>query len=125
MPVTSLHDLSKEKQIFGHTASAATTPVVACAISPFAGKLTKLGLVACATYTGTMSVAVAVISGGTTTAVSGSPFTLAAGPIGTTGTLVPTADTYLADGDIVTFTPSGATNAAVPAHVFGIVRLGL
>jgi hypothetical protein len=134
MPVTVLHDPIKEKQISCHCPSAATTPIVGTLPIPFSGKLLKVGATVNGAFTSTMSVAVALISNpadgvapGAGTAVAGSPFTLSGtnSAAGSMNFLVPTANTYVTDGDTLLFTPSGATGATVTANFFANVRMGL
>jgi len=95
------------------TVSAATSPVAAYAVTPCKGRIVRTYAVAEAAFTGAMAVAVAVNGGANIGAL-----TVAAGAAGASGSDAPGAPEparFVNEGDVISFTPSGATGAAVSA----------
>lgn len=106
------------------TNSIASTPLAAAVRIPFRGQVNRLGAVAHGTFTTNCSIAVAIITPvadgaapGSGTSISGAPMTLAAtnSAAGTSTSLVPTANTFVNEGDLIVFTPSGSTGTTIGA----------
>ncbi len=104
------------------TNSIASTPLAAVIRVPFRGQINRLGAVSHGAFTTDCSVAVAVIvavaggaAPGAGTAVSGSPMTLTASnsAAGTSTSMIPTANTFVNEGDLIMFTPSGSTGTTI------------
>ena len=123
MPVPSLHP-KHECTVSSACYSIGTTPRPCVITAPFTGRLDRLGAVSHGTFSGNCSVAVAIIPAvaggaapGSGTAVSGSPMTLTAAnsAAGTSSSLVPGARTFVNEGDLIVFTPSGSTGTTIGA----------
>lgn len=111
-----------EETLAASTNSIASTPLGCCIRASFRGQIMRFGAVSHGAFTTDCSIAVAVIpavAGGTApgagTAVSGSPMTLTASnsAAGTSTSMVPTANTFVNEGDIICFTPSGSTGTTI------------
>ena len=122
MALPTLHPLLHEQTFSTSTQSIASTPLACVMRAPFAGKVVKVSGVSNGIFTTDCSIAVAIIpsvAGGTApgggTAISGSPFVLTASnsAAGTSSTLIPTAETFVNEGDLVMFTPSGSTGTTI------------
>jgi hypothetical protein len=116
-----LHPLH-ERTAKTSTRSIATTPLACAVPAPFAGRIDRLAAVSHGAITTDCSVAVSIIPAvaggiapGSGTAVSGSPMILTASnsAAGTSTSLVPTSTTYVGEGDLIVFTPSGSTGATI------------
>ena len=112
------------------TQSMGGTPLAAVIRVTFRGQISRLGAVAHGTFTTDNSIAVAIITpvaGGTApgagTAVSGSPMTLTASnsAAGTSTSMVPTANTFVNEGDMIVFTPSGSTGTTIGATYTAVI----
>jgi hypothetical protein len=121
MALTLNHPTLKEQSVFCHTASSATTPIVAAGRLPFRGKVVRCTFMVAAAFTTDMSVAVAING----TAITGSPMTVTASGsgAGTMGSFVPTGANTFVEDDYITFTPSGSTGTAVPGTAEAIVQV--
>ena len=106
------------------TNSIASTPLAAVIRAPYRGRIVSLGAVSHGAFTTDCSVAVAVIAApvagvapGAGTAVGGSPMTLddTNSAAGTSTSLTPTTETYVNEGDLIVFTPSGSTGTTIGA----------
>ena len=104
-----------------YCSSIGATPVVANIYIPFRCKIGRVDAVTNGSIT-TADCSVAVALNGT--AVSGSPFIIpvATAGAGQTASLIPTAFVYANDGDVLSFTPSGASGAAVSAMFSAALR---
>lgn len=121
MALPVLHPI--DEQTFScSTNSIASTPLAAVVRVPYKGQIMRFGAVSHGIFTSDCSIAIAVIAsvaGGTApgagTAVSGSPMTLTASnsAAGTSTSLLPTAVTFVNEGDLVMFTPSGSTGTTI------------
>lgn len=121
MPIPQPHPLH-ERTVTAVTASIATTPRPCVVAVPFAGRIDRIRAAAHGAFTTDCSVAVSIIRAvaggvapGAGTAVSGSPMVLTASnsAAGTSISLVPTAATYVGEGDLIVFTPSGSTGTTI------------
>jgi hypothetical protein len=105
------------------TASIATSPVVAVIVSPVAGILRKVFAASNGTTTGTIAVAVS-INGGSDITSGG--LTIAAGAGGNNPGLdlpkIGASAHNVAEGDVITFTPSGGTGAAIAGAFTAVIR---
>lgn len=123
MALPVLHPI--DEQTFScSTNSIASTPLAALVRIPYKGQIMRFGAVSHGIFTSDCSIAIAVIAavaGGTApgagTALSGSPMTLTASnsAAGTSTSLLPTAITFVNEGDLVMFTPSGSTGTTIGA----------
>lgn len=125
------HPTLKEAKVETTTQSIASTPLACAAVAPFRGRIMSVGGVSHGIFTSDCSIAVAVIpsvAGGTApgsgTAVSGSPFVLTASnsALGTSNSLVPTAATFVNEGDLITFTPSGSTGTTIGGYFYAVIQ---
>jgi hypothetical protein len=102
------------------TASVGTAPAAAWAMAPVKGRIVRTYAVLEGTITGTAAIAVA-INGGTNIGA----LTIAAGAAGTGASDAPAAAGVARDvqeGDVISFTPSGATGASIPAQFHAVIR---
>jgi hypothetical protein len=132
MPLPNVYPLG-QRTLSASTNSIASTPLRAVVIAPFTGRLVGLSGVAHGTFTSNCSVAVAIVPAvdagtapGSGTAVSGSPMTLTAAnsAAGTSASLNPGAFTYVTEGDLVVFTPSGSTGTTIGGTFSATFRKG-
>ena len=101
--------------------SIGASPVVANIYIPFRCKIGRVDAVTNGSIT-TADCSVAVALNGT--AIAGSPFLIpvASAGAGQTATMTPTSFTYANDGDVLSFTPSGASGANISAMFFVAMR---
>lgn len=121
MALPVLHPI--DEQTFNtSTNSIASTPLACAFRAPFRGQISRFGAVAHGGFTTNCSVAIVIITPvadgtapGAGTAVSGSPMTLAAtnSAAGTSTSMVPTANTFVNEGDLIVYTPSGSTGTTI------------
>ncbi len=112
------------------TQSIGATPLAAVIRAPFRGQLKSVAAVSHGTFITDCSIAIAIITpvaGGTApgsgTAVSGSPLVITASnsAAGTSGTMVPSANTFVNEGDMISFTPSGSTGTTIGGTFFATI----
>jgi hypothetical protein len=104
------------------TTSIATTPIAAVFVAPCAGTVVKVLAGALGATTGTIAVAVGVNGGAD---VSGGLLTIAAGTNGSKSVdLAKTGASavVVAEGDLISFTPSGGTGASIPGAFAAVIR---
>ena len=101
------------------TASVGTTPAAAFAVAPVKGRIVRTFAVLEGTITGTAAIAVAINAGANIGALS-----LAAGAAGTAASDAPAAGVArdVQEGDVISFTPSGATGAGISAQFHAVIR---
>lgn len=113
---------SNELFVWGYTTSAATSPIAAHAVAGKRGYIVRTGGVIEATFTGTIAVAVTTPQAATDIGA----LSFAAGSGGTSSTDEPATQSYenryVNEGDVITFTPSGGTNATVPGMFYAVIR---
>ena len=115
----------REVYVHAFTASVAATPVAALARIPIRGRVVKVGSCLGAAITvANASIAVALISGGVSTAVGGSPYNIiqAGSAAGQVDTLIPSSPNLCNEDDAISFTPSGASSANVPCMFFAVIE---
>jgi hypothetical protein len=131
MALPSLHPLLHEQTFSTSTNSIASTPLACVTRAAFSGKVVKVTGVSHGIFTTDCSVAVAIIpsvAGGTApgggTAISGSPLVLtaASSAAGTSNVFVPTAETFVNEGDLIMFTPSGSTGTTIGGNFAVIIK---
>lgn len=129
MPVPQLHPMH-ERTVTAVTASIATTPRACVVAVPFAGRIDRIRGASHGAFTTDCSVAVSIIravAGGTApgsgTPVPGSPMVLTASnsAAGTSTSLIPTSPTYLGEGDLIVFTPSGSTGTTIGGTFYATI----
>jgi hypothetical protein len=106
------------------TTSIGATPVPAVFVSPCAGILRKVYAAAGGTTTGTITVAAAVNAGADVTAGA---LTIAAGAGARNGSNIAlphagASAVIVAEGDIITLTPSGGGGASIPGAFTIVIR---
>lgn len=106
------------------TTSVGASPVASVFVAPCAGVLRKVYAAAGGTTTGTITVAVAVNAGSDVTAAA---LTIAAGTGARNGSSVSLPHTgasavMVAEGDVITFTPSGGGGANIPGAFAAVIR---
>jgi hypothetical protein len=102
------------------TASVGTSPAAAFAVAPVKGRIVRTFAVLEGTITGTATILVAINGGGNIGALA-----LAAGAAGTATSDAPAAAGVARDvqeGDVISFTPTGATGAGIPAQFHAVIR---
>ncbi len=129
MALPVLHPID-EQTFSTSTNSIASTPLACVVRAAFRGQIMRFGGVSHGAFTTDCSVAIAIISsvaGGTApgagTAVSGSPMVLTASnsAAGTSNSMFPTAITYVNEGDLISFTPSGSTGTTIGGTFSAII----
>jgi hypothetical protein len=106
------------------TASVGTTPAAAWCVAPVKGKIVRTYAVLEGTITGTAVIAVG-INGGSD--IGTGALALAAGGAGTGASDLPAnsgGNASVNEGDFISFTPAGATGAAIPATFHAVIREG-
>ncbi len=120
-----------EQTLSCSTNSIASTPLAAVIRASFRGQINRFGAVSHGAFTTDCSVAVAIIkavAGGTApgsgTAVSGSPMTLTASnsAAGTSTSMTPSANTFVDEGDLIMFTPSGSTGTTIGGTFSAVIQ---
>lgn len=100
------------------TASVGSTPVAAWCVAPVRGKIVRTYGVLEGTITvGAAAIALAING----TAVTGA-LSLAIGVAGSGASDAPTGTRDVIEGDFISFTPSGATGATIPATFHAVIR---
>jgi hypothetical protein len=103
-----------------HTASVGTTPIAARCVSPVRGKIVKVWSVIGAAISAADATITVAING---TTVTGAAMTITQPSFaGDVDTAIPSAANDVNEGDAISFTPSGATGAAVPCQFHAIIR---
>jgi hypothetical protein len=111
-----------EWTVTAKTASVGTTPAAAWCVAPVKGKVVRTYAVIEGTITGTAAIAVA-INGGSD--IGTGALSIAAGAAGTGASDAPANANNSAavnEGDFISFTPSGATGANIPATFHAVIR---
>ncbi len=130
MAYSHTHDMLREEIAYTRTGSIASTPLACVTFAPFTGNLIRAGAVAHGSFTGDCSIAVAIIkqaapgvAPGAGTAVDGSPIVLTASnsAAGTSAFIEPQSSNYVTEGDLIKFTPSGATGTTIGATCFATI----
>jgi len=102
------------------TASVGTSPSTAWAVAPVKGRIVRTFAVLEGAITGTAAIAVAINGGSNIGALS-----LPAGAAGSVAGDAPAAAGVARDvqeGDVISFTPAGATGAGIPAQFCAVIR---
>ena len=120
MAYPSTHKLTVV-HVSAHSPSIGASPVAAYLRVPFRCSIEKLTVVANGSIT-TADCSVAVALNGA--AISGSPLTLpvAGAGAGQVASMTPTAKTYANEDDTISFTPSGASGANIPATFTAVLK---
>jgi hypothetical protein len=120
MALTVLHPLSEADAVC-HTASVATTPIVAFARAPFRGTIVKVWSILGAAITGGDAAIVTAING---TTITGGGITIAnaSSAAGDFDSAVPTALNTVNEDDVISFTSTGATGTATPCTFGATIR---
>ena len=108
--------------ITAKTASVGTTPATAWCVAPVKGKIVRTYAVLEGTITGTAAIAVAVNGGSD---IGTGALSIAAGAAGTGASDAPANANNSAavnEGDFISFAPSGATGANIPATFHAVIR---
>jgi hypothetical protein len=119
MTLTVNHPTLKEATIQAHSPSIGASPIVAYVKAPFRGKIVKLfGVTAGIITTADATVSTAVNG----TAITGGNFTItvSGAAAGQVFSAIPSGANLVNEDDAVSFTPSGASGATIPAS-FGVV----
>jgi hypothetical protein len=116
MALTTNHSLN-ETVAHGYSSSLGATPIVAYTRAPYRGIITEVGVIQNGAVTGTSTVTTAVNGA----AISGGALAVTAGSAGTLFNAQPTAVTPVNEGDVISFTPAGATGS-VTGYCYAVVR---
>jgi hypothetical protein len=110
-----------EQAVSCKTASVATTPVAAYCVAPCKGIVVRtFGVLEGTITTAAAAVSVAINGGSNIGALS-----IAVGAAGTAAEDIPTASEssrWVNEGDVISFTPSGATGSSIPANFHAVIR---
>ena len=108
-------------QLFAHTPSVGASPVAGYTRSHVRGKVIEVGVVLGGTITTADATIATTING---TAITGGSLTAtAAGSVGGSRfSAMPTAANDVNEGDYISFTPSGASGASIPATFYAVIR---
>jgi hypothetical protein len=117
MALTTPHPLSEAVVNAYSDALFGSPGTVAFARVPFRGKIVKVGVVQSAAVTGTATVTTAING----TAVTGGGLSVTGGSADTAFTASPTALNAVAEDDVISFSPTGATGAG-KGHFFAVIR---
>jgi hypothetical protein len=112
------HPILKEAFSTAYCSSIGGTPVAAYIRVPYNCRLGKLSLIPYGTIT-TADCTVTVAINGTTNANLGGTLPVSGAAAGNAASWAPAALVYAAEGDYITFTPSGASGASI-AGAFGV-----
>lgn len=133
MALPNNHPLN-ESTVSCSTNSIGATPLAAVCRAPFRGYIKQLSGVSHGALTSAdCSVAVAIITAaaagaapGAGTAITGSPMVLtqANSAAGTSITMVPTGANFVNEGDLIMFTPSGASGTTIGGTFAATIRAG-
>jgi hypothetical protein len=122
MPLPVSHPLN-DTQVDCYSASIGATPASAFVRVPSRGRLMLVGAVAGGAIT-TADAAIAVKINGVTVPAAAFTVPVAGAAAGQNVNQVPTASTFVNEDDVISFTPSGASGAAVPASFYAVIRRG-
>lgn len=112
------HPILKEMFSTVYCPSIGGTPVAAYIRVPFNARIGRIHLIPQGTIT-TADCAVTVAINGTTNANLAGTLPVSTAAPGVAATWTPLIPVYAADGDYITFTPSGASGSSI-AGVFGV-----
>ena len=104
------------------TASVGTTPAAAWCVAPVKGRVVRTFAVLEGTITGSAAIAVGINGGAD---IGTGALSIAAGGAGTGAIDSPNntgANAQVNEGDFISFTPSGATGASIPATFHAVIR---
>ncbi|HLH96435.1 MAG TPA: hypothetical protein VKW08_15070 [Xanthobacteraceae bacterium] len=113
-----------EWTVDAYTPSAGTAPAAANCVAPVKGRVVRTYAVANGATTGTMAIAVGINGGAD---IGTGALAISAGSGGIAASDLPTnsgGSAQLNEGDVITFTPSGASGASVPAQFTVVIREG-
>ena len=121
MTLTVNHPTLKEVSVGCHSSSIGASPAAAYCRAPFRGKIVKLigvtgGTITTADCTVSTAIAgTAITNGNFTITVSGA----AAGQVFSSS---PSGANLVNEDDIISFTPSGASAASIPATFYAVIQ---
>lgn len=131
MSYPSSHPLLREQVFQTCTNSIASTPLACVIRAPYRGRVVLCAGVSHGTFTTDCSIAVAIITApaagaapGAGTAITGSPMTLTAAnsAAGTVITMLPSGANIVAEGDLISFTPSGSTGTTIGGTFYATIQ---
>ena len=108
-----------EVVVTARTTSVGATPVAASTVAVAKGFLERAFAFSEGASSGTIAVAIAINGGSTVGTIS---FTGGANAIGSVELGLASANLYVNEGDLITFTPSGGSGATIPAHFYAIIN---
>jgi hypothetical protein len=103
-----------EHAVYARTTSMGGTPAAGKTIATKKGRITRAYAYSEGATTGTVSVAIAINGGSSAGSLS---FTGGADTFGSGEFNIP-----VSEGDIISFTPSGATGSTIAGHFYAIIR---
>jgi hypothetical protein len=118
MAIPGNHPVLKESFNTVYCSSIGGTPVSTYWRAPFTGRIGTMSVTPHGAIT-TADCAIAVAINGTTNTNLAGTLPVAGAAAGTAASWVPLIPTYVAEGDVIKFTPSGASGASIAA-TFGI-----
>jgi len=98
-------------EVTAYSSSLGGTPIVAYAHAPCRGKILEVGVIQNGAVTGTSTVTTAING----TAITGGAVSVTGGSAGSLFTASPTAANLVAEDDVISFTPAGATGTVTGA----------
>jgi hypothetical protein len=115
-----VNEPNNERVVTAKTASVASSPVAAYCVAPVKGRIARTYAVIEGAIIGTAAIAVAINGGASFGALA-----VAAGGAGTAGSDAPPdtgGQAEVQEGDVISFMPSGATGASIPATFHAVIR---
>jgi hypothetical protein len=116
-----VNEPNNEQTVTCKTASVGTSPAAAYAVAPIKGRIVRTyGVLEGTISTAPAAIAVAINGGSNIGSLSI--------PVGTAGTAASDAPSAtgvskdVMEGDVISFTPSGATGATIPATFHAVIR---
>lgn len=108
-----------EIAVSARTTSIGATPVAASTMAIAKGYLERAYAFSEGASTGTISVAIAINGGSTIGTIS---FTGATNAVGSVELGLASANLFVNEGDLITFTPSGGGGATIPGHFYAVIN---
>lgn len=122
MALTTNHPLN-ERVVWAFSRSVGNSAETAYTVSPCRGKVIKVGVVLHAAITTADGTVATTING---TAITGGSITItqSGSAAGSAFSATPTAANTVAEGDYISFPPTGASGTTVGAMFYAIIRQG-
>jgi hypothetical protein len=123
MALTVNHPLLKEARptVLLADSAAVTTAYVR---APVRGFITELNATSGAAVDATRAITCSIITGGTTTAITGGSISMTTAAAGVVYTAVPTGANYVNEDDVIVFASDGAGSTSCPTQFDAVIAVG-